>query len=401
MSSSSAVPIRAPTRAPTRRGATLSTSAVPTAQLASFDYPALPSPAAAPAANAAGSAKALAGACERLRLRELAAARSEIDREKIRRVAPYPFFGRAMRFQDEFAALQISEDGRFSYSILSLEASSADATSAERDGGGEGGEAPAEKAGGALTEKRIVTYEGIFAPAPGELPAWGHGAGASRSHAASSPQSAEEAETACIDGVALVRHDVEEHLGGAQGPKLACVERAPLKFSISISPWYQPTTAVVSPPSLPRTPGRPCLRTKQLPYVGNGGPTLGTAQRGSLKLKETFLRRRATGILNLGHVASSASSSTLGASTFASSTDRRKQAARSLGSVSMTTQQLLAPLSFSASAPQLGGKTCGTRSLLGSGNPPSGATDWKEFYRRRAEHVFQHLDSGCGGHDNS
>ncbi|CAJ1338711.1 unnamed protein product, partial [Effrenium voratum] len=52
--------------------------------------------------------------------KELWDVRAEIDKEKLRHVAPFPFFGRAMRFQDEFAALQITDDGRFSYSFVGL-----------------------------------------------------------------------------------------------------------------------------------------------------------------------------------------------------------------------------------------------------------------------------------------
>eukprot|EP00435_Cladocopium_sp_Y103_P051254 s337_g15.t2 len=51
---------------------------------------------------------------------ELWEVRAEIEKAKLRHVAPFPFFGKAMRFQDEFAALQITDDGRFSYSFVDL-----------------------------------------------------------------------------------------------------------------------------------------------------------------------------------------------------------------------------------------------------------------------------------------
>ncbi|CAE7736004.1 MCC1 [Symbiodinium sp. KB8] len=52
--------------------------------------------------------------------KELWNLRADIEKEKLRHVAPFPFFGRAMRFQDKFAALQITDDGRFSYSFVGL-----------------------------------------------------------------------------------------------------------------------------------------------------------------------------------------------------------------------------------------------------------------------------------------
>lgn len=167
---------------------------------------------------------------------ELWALRTDIEREKLRSVAPYPFFGRAMRFQDEYSSLQIMDDGRFSYSFVSFDAGDV-----------------AEQATSAGNEsiRRAITYEGVFAM-PSTTDVDGN--------------MAEDAEMAVIEGHALARHESEEHSGRTC---LTNVERGMFRFMITVSPFFQPAYATVQPVR-PPSPGRLPPRKRQLPYVGTG-----------------------------------------------------------------------------------------------------------------------------------
>lgn len=263
------------------------------AKFASLDWPPPPSPtfggssqaglgatSPGPAAAAFGLEGRASASRPELRARaDLWAVRAEIDREKLRCVAPYPFFGRAMRFQDEFSALQITEDGRFSYSTLSFEASD----SLER---------AASAAEGEKTGRRVITYEGVFtlaqepdgsSPMAGGLILLGGtvgagtvGAAAGAGPGAEETDKAEAPEVASIEGKALVCHIIEERGGRT---RLESVQPGVFRFAITVSPFYQPASATVLPLVQPRSPGRPPPRRRNLPYVGTG--SAGSALRRS------------------------------------------------------------------------------------------------------------------------
>lgn len=175
---------------------------------------------------------------------ELWSLREEIQQEKLRAVAPFPFFGRAMRFQDEFSALQITDDGRFSYSAVSFEApSTADerATSAAAGGG---------------DKRLVITYEGVLV------------ASSAADVEESTMEEREGGEASSIEGRAIVRHEVEESGGGKT--RLGVVERGIFRFAIAVSPFYQPSGATVQPLQHPTSPGHLPHRKRHLPYVGPG-----------------------------------------------------------------------------------------------------------------------------------
>lgn len=308
--------------------------------LATLDWPPPPSPAAASKAASATSLQRLgaidAAGMERetsqsrpteIRARaELWALREEIEREKLRVVPPYPFFGRAMRFQDESAALQIAEDGRFSYSTLSHEAPDA--------------EAPAQ--GGESAPRRRVTYEGFFVVANSQ-------GGLDENSVAQS-----ESEVGSIEGHAILRHEIED-----PGGKLISVERGDFSFAIKVSPYYQPLEASVQLLIKSRTPGRPKPRHKQLPYVGAGGPFGSPQLRGEVSEHHQSLRLHARKILkSTAHVQSALS--------------LPEHAPRPTA---------LPKLLNSNSAPQF--------ASIRHSREKNTATDWKEFYKTRAKQVLE------------
>eukprot|EP00930_Biecheleria_cincta_P015582 TRINITY_DN12946_c0_g1_i5.p1 TRINITY_DN12946_c0_g1~~TRINITY_DN12946_c0_g1_i5.p1 ORF type:complete len:384 (+),score=61.11 TRINITY_DN12946_c0_g1_i5:86-1237(+) len=172
---------------------------------------------------------------------ELWAVRSDIEREKLRHVAPFPFFGKAMRFQDESGsgALQISDDGRFSYSTVTI-------------GGLEPGE---RQPSGEPQVRRVITYEGILMPPPQDQ--------GLRAFQAFRDPPVHDDGVASIEGNAMAKYEMEDSGGRA---KLVSVVRGQFSFSITVSPYFQPSFCTVQP-----SPRKwPPARKKQLPYVGTG-----------------------------------------------------------------------------------------------------------------------------------
>ena len=167
---------------------------------------------------------------------ELWEVRAEIEKEKLRHVVPFPFFDHAMRFQDEFAALQITDDGRFSYSFVGLNY-----------------EVDLEEEMASLEESkvsRVLMYEGVLIP-----------------HEAPCEEARdEEAEGIVrIEGRAMAKHEIEDTGGRA---RLVSISRSSSRFAIVVSPYYEPNMAVVYSLHLAQSPRRP--RRTQLPYVGRG-----------------------------------------------------------------------------------------------------------------------------------
>jgi hypothetical protein len=208
--------------------------------------------------------------------------RADIEREKLRMVAPYPFFGRPMRFQDDYAALQITDDGRFSFSevslepVTSVEAGDSDATNSRSR---------------ALPQdvKHIVTYEGVFT-APhvlaadeddpqGTLRARSPGTSEKRQKPAEAKEQtlgskSKEAnleeqlqtpppEIAAIEATGLVRHQIVE--AGAKW-RLANVDRGEFRFVITVCPFFHPVYATVKV-LVRRSPNHPQPRSRRLPFV--------------------------------------------------------------------------------------------------------------------------------------
>mmetsp|Transcript_119535 Transcript_119535/g.338298 ORF Transcript_119535/g.338298 Transcript_119535/m.338298 type:complete len:284 (-) Transcript_119535:198-1049(-) len=150
---------------------------------------------------------------------ELRSLRLEADREKLRMVLSYPFFGTTMAFRDPkdaHSTLQISSDGRFSYSI------SPDV----RDSAGTG-------------SRRAIRYEGVLAK-PSARPK-DEGA---QDQETSSPCPLEALKLAVTEGRGLGRMESDE-LDGQ--PRLCTVERGEFRFAIQVRPFFQPTEAWVLP----------------------------------------------------------------------------------------------------------------------------------------------------------
>lgn len=276
-------------------------------QLARFDWPPPPSPAAASRSRptplgrkigAVGLADSIAddvepndasnasAAAEKRARTELWEVRTEIEKEKLRTVAPYPFFGCPMRFQDDHAALQISEDGRFSFSDAKLmESADADTSPSRKNG---------------FTTRRVVTYEGVFTapftppPEEDDLQATRRGLSPSspkrpdttrpvktprsptRSELGSSMRAKDantedaqpsSTEVAGIEGSAMVKHEMIESGGKS---RLVAVQRGAFRFAITVSPFFNPTFATVKVMVRDPSPGHPAPRGRRLPFVGAG-----------------------------------------------------------------------------------------------------------------------------------
>mmetsp|Transcript_8716 Transcript_8716/g.20762 ORF Transcript_8716/g.20762 Transcript_8716/m.20762 type:complete len:375 (+) Transcript_8716:113-1237(+) len=233
------------------------------ATLASLDWPPPPSPATMlrPASGVVDLSRslgslAMSGTCpppaftesqaalranELNNRKELWNLRADIEKEKLRHVAPFPFFGLAMRFQDKFAALQITDDGRFSYSFVGLnqevDVEDSEPVQVEDD-----------------PKSRVRTYEGILVSSLDEEPLEPF-----------EPAELEPEGTATIQGLAMLRHEIEEVGGRA---RLVNVTRSSSRFAIVVSPYFQPSMAVVHSLHLALSPRRP--RRTQLPFVGSG-----------------------------------------------------------------------------------------------------------------------------------
>jgi hypothetical protein len=183
---------------------------------------------------------------------ELWAIRAEIEREKMRHVLSFPFFGRAMRFQDATSALQITDDGRFSYSIVTQPT----VDSLESFLNFEDPPVPT---------RTVTTYEGILVRPPSTEVA--------RQDAYASNVSQEESSS--IEGAAFVLHEIED--AGGSGSRLVKVERGDFRFEIQVFTGVDPNRATVLAIGRPRSPGKPPKRRKELPYVGPGPTTRETA----------------------------------------------------------------------------------------------------------------------------
>lgn len=267
---------------------------------------------------------------------ELWSYRTEIEREKLRSVPPFPFFGHAMRFQDEFSALQITDDGRFIYSAC-----------------------------GSEEEQRqhiCTTYEGVF------------GSQENLIDAVLDPTARpckEFPEGALIEGIALVKHDIENEC-------MVDVVRGNWRFAITVFPFYQPTSAAVQllvkqPPQGSR-PGPP-PRCRRVPYVGPGFQTRDLCnnlqprhRREGQKLK--FSRSSTTLVLG-GKALSSLTNSQMALNRQANKTadDHNRQ----------VTQETALGLSGIGKESQLTKKKA---------DGPQTVAEWKAFYRRRAEEIL-------------
>jgi hypothetical protein len=217
---------------------------------------------------------------------ELWEIRAEIEREKLRMVAPFPFFGNPMRFSDDFAAIQITEDGRFSYSEMAF-----DASAAETEGSNPN-----------KNKHRIITFEGVFTGpyTPGEEEEdqqAAPGIGKPKEGNTEEQKVDPDPELAAIEATALVKHEIVESGGRS---KLAHVERGTFRFAITVSPFFLPNYATIKVLVRCRSPGHPPPRARKLPYVGPGGtskPIGGNAKRStcSTGAAATPLRQRRKG----------------------------------------------------------------------------------------------------------
>eukprot|EP00435_Cladocopium_sp_Y103_P049785 s337_g15.t1 len=267
---------------------------------------------------------------------ELWEVRAEIEKAKLRHVAPFPFFGKAMRFQDEFAALQITDDGRFSYSFVDLnyevDLEGADQPSMEDP-----------------KVSRVLTYEGVLISPVEEIP---------------QEEAEPEAEgSARIEGLAMAKHEIEDVGGRAQ---LVGISRSSSRFAIVVSPYFQPNVAVVYSLHLARSPRRP--RRTQLAYVGRGTKRElhSTTMRNGDVWRLTQQRRRAP----KPKFSKSGSTSMLPAA----APSRRTKEADGCSSSKLTGV---------ASAPQL-------PALVDKKDKKemTSVSDWRDFYKQRAQELL-------------
>lgn len=176
----------------------------------------------------------------------LRTARASLERDKLRRVVAFPFVGRHWRFESDTAVLHITDDGRFSYSTFPA------------------GPTPSEVATGMRrqTPRLVVAVEGVLGSGTAARDGTAHAAALApklsddpltprRAAAiAACPPSAGgggaagdgDGEGHTVDGTGSVRHECEEFQGHS---KLLKVEKGEWHFAISVTPFYNPTTAVV------------------------------------------------------------------------------------------------------------------------------------------------------------
>mmetsp|Transcript_31890 Transcript_31890/g.75899 ORF Transcript_31890/g.75899 Transcript_31890/m.75899 type:complete len:350 (+) Transcript_31890:75-1124(+) len=322
-------------------------SARTAAKLASLDWPPPPSPASirgwesldrglgatSPTFDQDEGFGKTSRAAELHNRKELWDVRAEIDKEKLRHVAPFPFFGRAMRFQDEFAALQITDDGRFSYSFVGL--------NYEVEGEQPSGEDP---------KSRVLTYEGVLITPKEEVPL---------------DEEPEAEGSARIEGLAMAKHEIEEVGGRA---RLVSISRSSSRFAIVVSPYFQPSMAVVYSLHLAMSPRRP--RRTQLPYVGRGMKReLQAAMRTGDVWRSCQERRRAP----KPKFSKSGSTSMLPAAA-----PRKKDGE----------ERACSRLTATSSMPQLPQLVDTKKKDRGGAKEPTSVSDWREFYKQRAQDLL-------------
>mmetsp|Transcript_18365 Transcript_18365/g.50375 ORF Transcript_18365/g.50375 Transcript_18365/m.50375 type:complete len:416 (+) Transcript_18365:108-1355(+) len=381
----------------------LDTSATPVSKLASPDWPPPPSP-SHPGWNSAASVGGTSrhgssiygnSMAEARNLAELWALRAEIDREKLRSVASYPFFGHPMRFQDEHSALQITDDGRFCFSTMDAEATDTSDLAAGED---------------ANAGRKVLTYEGVFV--------------APNFDDAMLDQavffSSSDVEVASVEGKALVRHEL-------LGTRIVNLQRGHFRFAITVTPLYEPTDARVQSFGRSLSPGRPPPRCRRLHYVGAGvpwrrrgppkwrqlvRPSRSEARLGAdvdelcrglrqspssslrLTLKDRLDKSIRMGALQHRSVANLAAQSSGDNSPGRLSFDRKTTPLPKLTS-SVSAPQLMAmrvsAMSQSAHIPKMTApKTKGSQDTS-----KMTVGDWKEFYRQRAEQVLSAEAKHC------
>jgi hypothetical protein len=266
-------------------------------------------------ASASSAAERAADKRSRSELWEI---RSNVDREKLRMVAPYPFFGCPMRFQDDYAALQVTDDGRFTFSEVSLESVTTKTTveASEADNTSSNTASKAQPA--APDVKHVVTYEGVFtapylphsddeeqqstrtlskanlrnrSPTNGkrgraDSSPKGSNAGSRAKEANSDEQQPvkPQPEVASIEATALVRHDIIESGGRC---RLITVDRGEFSFVITVCPFFHPEYATVKVLDKAKTPGQPPRRSRRLPYVGASSIVGGSGARTSRSMSLT------------------------------------------------------------------------------------------------------------------
>jgi len=273
---------------------------------------------------------------EQMRLRtEIWSSRIDIEKEKLSYVSPFPFFGHAMRFQDEFCALQITDDGRFIYSVCG----------SEEDG----------------RQHICTTYEGVFGPAE------------NLADAVLDPTarpSKEYPEGALIEGRALVKHDIAEEKGTS---RLVHVERGFWRLAITVFPFVQPNSAAVHLLKA-HSPGNPAPRCRRIPHVGPGFLTKdlcnGLFPRHRREGQRAKFSRTSTTLMLGGKSATKSSSAAL-----LQGRKANKEADEEVRQARPTSA--------------IGTSSIGKETSLTKKNGPETVAEWKEYYRKRAEEILK------------
>jgi len=315
---------------------------------------------------------------------ELRSLRRAIERESLKAVPPAPFFGQAMRFQnsgvmraDDQAVLQITDCGRVSYSTCAP------------------GDVQTPLWPGERKEcERIITYEGVFnADAELERPL--------------------DSSAASVQFRALSRHEVERKDGQT---RVISVDSGPWLFELTVAPFFSPEScSIKSLDEVPRTPGRRTARVRKLDYIGTGPSGSSREARDYFEgLSETPRQRtkrlrgkiaRPSATLDPQVDFSSSSPLALGAQDYSQPswcpTGGNFPVANIFNNGSclgMPSTKLRragggnAFLGASASLPMLGAIASPGFGKKGLVTIPNPSTDWKEFYRRRAETMLTAAD---------
>eukprot|EP00927_Polykrikos_kofoidii_P084107 TRINITY_DN8780_c0_g1_i1.p1 TRINITY_DN8780_c0_g1~~TRINITY_DN8780_c0_g1_i1.p1 ORF type:complete len:386 (+),score=25.06 TRINITY_DN8780_c0_g1_i1:53-1159(+) len=260
--------------------------------------------------------------------------RGEIDANKLREVVSYPFLNNPMQFQDESAGLQITTDGRFSFSTLACESDTGDVVG--------GAEAAA---------RTVVTHEGVLCnPRTGNpmLEPFKH-----------------DPEVAVVEGRGMIRLQTEDVDGRT---RVISVEGGICRFAISVNPFFAPKTATVQLQDGISISGRPAPRIRRLQWVGPG-TSIEHDEKNKIS-SECRPQRRCGYTLKFSRSGGGFS-------------QQSKDQSGTPRSGDVVDRRALPSLSSSFSAPQL--------APLSSDKQKS-VNDWKEFYRQRAQTMLSNRE---------
>jgi hypothetical protein len=266
-----------------------------------------------------------------------------------------------------------------------------------------------------------VTFEGVFHTAP-DPEAWqaqlaavdpdkgkdrGKDAGAGQKDSKESGsqkelRSNQEHQVASVEGLAIVRYEMEEATPGHSRP--ISVERGAWRFAITVYPFFQPTGVTILPigsTGKPSAPGKMAPRKRQLPYVGPYGCRW-ERHWGWEAARRERPRPRSVVLSPLARTPKRQERPPPRGTVmerFLIGEQGSTAQMEKLNDESMSAMLRRLELSASASAPQLGGRGAGqedrwisNESLLDGPprqtDPQKKLDEWKAYYRQRAQELL-------------